>query len=112
MTDCLFCKMVAGTITPDVVYEDEKVLAFKDIDPKAPVHLLIIPKTHVATLNDLEDPSLAGHLLLKVAELARQQGLSENGYRTVVNCNEHGGQAVFHLHLHLLGGRQMQWPPG
>lgn len=112
MTDCLFCKMVAGIIKPDVVYEDENILAFRDINPQAPVHILIIPKRHIATLNGLDDPLLAGQLLQTAVKLAEQEGLAETGYRTVFNCNKHGGQEVYHLHLHLLGGRQMRWPPG
>jgi histidine triad (HIT) family protein len=112
MTQCLFCKMVAGVIKPDVVFEDDTVLAFKDINPQAPVHILIIPKVHIATLNDLDDTLLAGQLLQTAAKLAKQEGLSEDGYRTVFNCNRKGGQEVYHLHLHLLGGRQMHWPPG
>ena len=112
MTQCLFCKMVAGIIKPDVVFEDDIVLAFKDINPQAPVHILIIPKVHVATLNDLDDTLLAGQLLQTAAKLAKQEGLSDDGYRTVFNCNKKGGQEVYHLHLHLLGGRQMTWPPG
>jgi len=112
MNDCLFCKMVAGDIQPDVVFEDDKVLAFRDNNAQAPVHILIIPKQHVATLNDLDDIQLGGHMLLTAANIANQEGLSENGYRTVLNCNKQGGQEVFHLHMHLLGGRQMTWPPG
>jgi histidine triad (HIT) family protein len=112
MTLCLFCKMVDGVIKPDVVFEDDTVLAFKDINPQAPVHILIIPKVHIATLNDLDDTLLAGQLLQTAAKLAKQEGLSKNGYRTVFNCNKKGGQEVYHLHLHLLGGRQMHWPPG
>ena len=112
MTECLFCKMVAGVIKPDVVFEDETVLAFRDINPQAPVHILIIPKVHIATLNDLDDNLLAGQLLQAAIKLAKQEKLSEDGYRTVFNCNRKGGQEVYHLHLHLLGGRQMIWPPG
>ena len=112
MTDCLFCKMIAGEIKPDVVYEDENILAFRDINPQAPVHILIIPKVHLETLNDLDDSVLAGKLLQTAIKLAKQEGLAEEGYRTVLNCNEKGGQEVFHLHMHLLGGRQMLWPPG
>ncbi|MCK5190067.1 MAG: histidine triad nucleotide-binding protein [Methylococcales bacterium] len=112
MADCLFCKMIAGEIKPDVVYEDDSVLAFRDINPQAPVHILIIPKVHVETLNDLDDSALAGKLLQTAIKLADQEGLAEEGYRTVFNCNEKGGQEVFHLHMHLLGGRQMLWPPG
>ena len=112
MTDCLFCKMAAGIIKPDVVLEDENILAFRDINPQAPVHILIIPKRHIATLNDLDDTLLAGRLLLAAVSLAKQEDLSETGYRTLFNCNKQGGQEVYHLHLHLLGGRQMIWPPG
>jgi histidine triad (HIT) family protein len=112
MTQCLFCKMVAGVIKPDVVFEDDTVLAFNDINPQAPVHILIIPKVHIATLNDLDDTLLAGQILQTAAKLAKQEGLSDDGYRTVFNCNKKGGQEVYHLHLHLLGGRQMTWPPG
>ncbi len=104
--------MAAGLIKPDVVYEDDTVLAFRDIHPQAPVHLLIIPKAHVATLNDLDDGGLAGRLLQTAALLAKQEGVAESGYRTVINCNQQGGQEVYHLHLHLLSGRQMLWPPG
>ncbi len=112
MTDCLFCKMATGAIKPDTVFEDENILAFRDINPQAPVHILIIPKRHLATLNDLDDTPLAGQLLQTAAKLAKEEGLSDGGYRTVINCNRHGGQEVYHLHLHLLGGRQMGWPPG
>ena len=112
MTDCLFCKMVAGVIKPDVVFEDENILAFRDIHPQAPVHILIIPKRHIAALNDLDDTLLAGQLLQTAIKLAELEGISEAGYRTVFNCNKQGGQDVYHLHLHLLGGRQMIWPPG
>lgn len=112
MTPCLFCKMVAGEIKPDVVFEDDTVLAFRDIHPQAPVHILIIPKVHIATLNGLDDTLLASHILQTAVKLAEQEGLSEDGYRTVFNCNKKGGQEVYHLHLHLLGGRQMTWPPG
>jgi histidine triad (HIT) family protein len=104
--------MVAGVIKPDIVYEDDALLAFRDINPQAPVHILVIPKVHVATLNDLHAPQLAGQLLQAAAKIAKQEGLAEQGYRTVVNCNRHAGQEVFHLHLHVLGGRQMRWPPG
>jgi histidine triad (HIT) family protein len=104
--------MVNGDIKPDIVYEDDKVLAFNDISPQAPVHILIIPKRHISTLNDLDDTELAGYLLQIAATLAKQLGFAEAGYRTVFNCNQHGGQAVYHLHLHLLAGRQMLWPAG
>lgn len=110
--DCLFCNMVAGVIKPDIVYDDADILAFRDIQPKAPVHMLIIPKQHIATLNDLDDVELAGRLLQVAQKLAVTEGLAESGYRTVINCNQNGGQTVFHLHIHLLGGRQLAWPPG
>lgn len=114
MSDCLFCKMVAGDIKPAVVLENEHILAFRDIHPRAPVHVLVIPKKHVATLNDLGagDVALAGELLQAAKTVAEMEGLAEQGYRTVINCNAHGGQEVFHLHLHVLGGRAMKWPPG
>lgn len=112
MTDCLFCKMVAGVIKPDIVFEDTNILAFNDINPQAPVHILIIPKQHIATMNELADVELGGLLLQTAIKLANQKGLANDGYRTVFNCNHNGGQAVYHLHLHLLGGRQMSWPPG
>ena len=112
MTDCLFCKMIKKEIQPDIVYEDDQVLAFRDISPKAPTHILVIPKQHIATLNDLQDKQLAGHLLQIVAQIAASEGIDKTGYRTVINCNNAGGQEVYHLHLHLLGGRQMTWPAG
>ena len=114
MSDCLFCKFVAGEIQPDVVYEDDEVLAFRDVNPQAPVHILVIPKRHIATLNDLqaEDAALMGNLYLAAQKVADQEGIAEAGYRTLINCNEQAGQAVFHIHLHVLGGRRMTWPPG
>jgi histidine triad (HIT) family protein len=106
--------MVSGEIKPDTVYEDNDVLAFRDVNPQAPTHVLVVPKRHIATLNDLESGSeeLIGKMVLAAAQVARQEGFSEQGYRTVMNCNTHGGQTVFHIHLHLLGGRAMAWPPG
>jgi len=112
MTHCLFCKMVAGDIKPNIVFEDDNILAFRDINPQAPVHILIIPKAHVATLDDLDNTLLAGQLVQTAVQLAKAEGLSEEGYRTIFNCNQKGGQEVYHVHLHLLGGRQMTWPPG
>ena len=114
MTDCLFCKMVSGEITPDSVYEDDDVLAFRDIDPQAPTHVLIVPKQHVATINELNpgNAELIGKMMLAAARVAQQEGFAEQGYRTLVNCNADGGQTVFHIHMHLLGGRVMGWPPG
>ena len=114
MADCLFCKMVNGEIAPDKVYENDAVLAFKDINPQAPVHVLVIPKKHIATMNDLEPGHdvLVGEMYLTAKKVAEKLGVAQSGYRTVMNCNEDGGQSVFHLHLHMLGGRQMDWPPG
>ena len=114
MTDCLFCKMVSGEIAPDKVYEDDQVLVFRDINPQAPLHVLVIPKEHIATLNDLDDAhrALVGHMIQAAARVAEQEGVHASGYRTVMNCNDDGGQTVFHIHLHLLGGRRMHWPPG
>ena len=114
MSDCLFCKMVSGEIQPDTVYEDEDVLAFRDINPQAPTHVLVIPKTHVSTINDLqpEHAELVGKLYLAAAKIADQEGFAEAGYRAVMNCNDAGGQTVFHIHLHLLGGRRFTWPAG
>lgn len=112
--DCLFCKMASGQIKPDVVFEDDRVLAFRDIAPQAPVHVLLIPKRHIVNLDDLgdDDAALAGHLLLTARRLARELGIAGDGFRLVNNCNRNGGQTVYHLHFHLLGGRPMSWPPG
>ncbi|MBL4865389.1 MAG: histidine triad nucleotide-binding protein [Pseudomonadales bacterium] len=112
--NCLFCKIVNGEINSDIVYQDDKVLAFRDVNPQAPTHILIIPKTHISTLNDLEESnaSLMGLLPITAQKLAKELGFADDGYRVVMNCNNHGGQTVFHIHLHLLGGRQMAWPPG
>ncbi|MFM8332382.1 MAG: histidine triad nucleotide-binding protein [Candidatus Methylumidiphilus sp.] len=112
MTDCLFCKLATGEITPATVYETDHILAFRDIYPRAPTHVLVIPKQHIATLNDLDDLGLAGELLLAVREVAKLTGIAEDGYRTVINCGGNGGQEVFHLHVHVLGGRTLHWPPG
>jgi histidine triad (HIT) family protein len=113
MSDTLFSKIIRREIPADIVFEDEHVLAFRDIHPQAPVHVLFVPKKPIATLNDLkaEDAEVAGRLLLAAAAYARAEGFSENGYRVVINCNRDGGQTVFHLHLHLLAGHQMTWPP-
>ncbi|MBA1446100.1 MAG: histidine triad nucleotide-binding protein [Chromatiales bacterium] len=114
MSDCLFCKMVSGDIQPNVVYEDDDVLAFRDLNPQAPTHILVIPKRHISTLNDLEpdDEALMGKIVLAAARIAEKEGIAEAGYRTLLNCNAEAGQTVFHIHLHLLGGRPMGWPPG
>lgn len=112
--DCLFCKMVQGEIKPDTLYEDEHVLAFKDVNPQAPVHFLVIPKQHIATLNDLDDShtELIGRMYLAAKKIAKEQGIAEGGYRSLINCNTEAGQSVWHVHLHVLGGRTMAWPPG
>jgi len=114
MADTLFAKIIRREIPADIVYEDDDVLAFRDIHPQAPLHVLFIPKTAVATLNDLTDADAlaVGKLVLAASRFAKEQGVAENGYRCVINCNRDGGQTVFHLHLHLLAGRQMHWPPG
>ncbi len=114
MSECLFCKIISGEIAPDKVYEDDDVLAFRDISPQAPHHVLVIPKEHIATLNDLEErhATLLGQMYLAVKAIAKQEGVAEGGYRTVMNCNHDGGQTVYHIHLHMLAGRGMQWPPG
>ena len=112
MPDCLFCSIVEGEIPADIVYENEHVLAFKDINPQAPYHALVIPRQHVATVADLETDGMMDELTRAANILARQEGIVEDGYRLVVNCNDNGGQAVYHLHMHILGGRAMKWPPG
>lgn len=112
--DCLFCKIIDGQVPSDIVYQDEHVVAFKDIQPQAPVHLLIIPRKHIPSLAAVtdEDVEVLGRMHLVASQLAKEHGVSENGYRTVYNCGPHGQQTVYHLHLHLLGGRQFNWPPG
>lgn len=114
MSDDLFLKIINREIPADIVYETEDVLAFRDINPQAPTHVLIIPKEHIRTINDIDpdNAELVGKLFLAAAELAQREGISDDGYRVVMNCNHAGGQAVYHIHLHLLGGRQMEWPPG
>lgn len=114
MGDTLFGKIIRREIPADVVYEDDEVLGFRDVNPQAPVHVLFIPKKPLATLDDAgpEEAELLGKVLLAAAGYARREGLAERGYRTVINCNEDGGQTVFHLHVHLLAGRRLGWPPG
>ena len=111
---CLFCKIVTGEIPATKVYEDERLIAFNDINPQAPMHVLIVPRKHIATLNDLsvEDDGLVGEMTRRAAALAKEHGHAERGYRTVFNCNAAAGQTVFHIHLHVLGGRSLTWPPG
>jgi len=114
MSDCLFCKVRDGEIQGDIVFEDDDVLAFNDVNPQAPVHVLIIPKKHISTVNDMsaEDVSVMGKLFSTAKTIASQKAVSEEGYRLVVNSNEQAGQSVFHIHMHLLAGRNMTWPPG
>jgi histidine triad (HIT) family protein len=114
MADCLFCGIADGKIKANVVYQDESVLAFKDIAPKAPVHILIIPRNHIVSVLDIDESEgeMIGRIFQIVGRLAREQGIAESGFRVVVNSGADAGQSVFHLHFHLLGGRQMTWPPG
>src|SRR5213075_243865 len=114
MGDTLFDKIIRREIPAEIVYEDDDVLAFRDINPQAPVHVLFIPKKSLATLNELsaDNAAVVGKLFLAATGWAKQQGFADDGYRLVMNCNKHGGQTVFHIHLHLLAGRQMTWPPG
>ena len=114
MTQCVFCKIVAGETPAAIVYDDDQVLAFRDIQPEAPVHIIIIPKRHIATLNDLTpaDAELIGRMHLAARQVALDLGVAESGYRTLINCNRDAGQYVFHVHMHLLAGRNLGWPPG
>jgi len=114
MNDCLFCKIVKREVPASIVYEDDGVLAFNDINPQAPTHILVIPKQHVATLNDLspDHDAMVGELVRRAAAIAKDRGLSAGGFRTVFNTNREAGQTVFHVHLHLIGGRRLTWPPG
>lgn len=114
MPSCLFCRIVNREIPGSIVYEDGRLLAFDDVNPQAPTHVLIVPKRHIESLNELavEDDGLIGQLVRRAAAIAKDRGLSERGYRTVFNTNRDGGQTVFHVHLHLLGGRSLTWPPG
>ncbi|SVA17457.1 uncharacterized protein METZ01_LOCUS70311 [marine metagenome] len=114
MSDCLFCKIISGEIPTDLVYEDKNVVAFRDINPQAPTHILIIPREHIKTLNDINQNhgELLGAMQLTASYLAKEEGIYEEGFRTVFNCNRAAGQTVFHIHLHLLGGRSLVWPPG
>ena len=113
-SDCLFCKIGAGEIDARVIYESDEVIAFRDINPQAPTHALIIPKRHIPTINDLDeaDTDIVGKLFLAARDIARQEGFDKPGYRATMNCNAAAGQTVFHIHLHLLGGRDFSWPPG
>jgi histidine triad (HIT) family protein len=112
--DCLFCKIAGGEIPAEIVYESDSAIAFRDINPQAPTHLIIIPRKHIATINDIEagDNALVGSLYSAARDIAAADGFADDGYRVVMNCNEAAGQTVFHIHLHLLGGRSLGWPPG
>jgi histidine triad (HIT) family protein len=111
---CLFCRIAAGEIPATRVYEDDRIVAFEDLNPQAPMHVLVIPRAHVATLNDLtaEHDGLVGEMVRRAAALAAERGYAADGFRTVFNCNSHAGQSVFHIHLHVLAGRPLSWPPG
>jgi histidine triad (HIT) family protein len=112
--DCLFCKIIEGTIPGAIVYQDDRIVAFKDINGQAPMHVLIVPRRHIASLNELtaDDDALVGEMVRRAAAIADAHGHSAPGYRTVFNCNADAGQTVFHIHLHVLGGRRLSWPPG
>ena len=112
--DCLFCKILSGEIPAELVYESETAVAFRDVNPQAPMHVLVIPRKHISTINDIgeDDQEVVGSLFTAAKEIAAQDGIAEDGYRAVMNCNEGAGQSVFHIHLHVLGGRPMAWPPG
>lgn len=114
MNNTIFDKIISKEIPASIVYEDDEILAFKDINPQAPIHILIIPKKHIPTINDIEinDLELTGKLIFRAKLIAKELGIAEEGYRLVLNCNKNGGQEVYHIHLHLLAGRSMQWPPG
>ena len=114
MSDCLFCKILEGEIPCDRVYENDQVIAFRDVNPQAPTHILVIPRKHISTVNDLtpDDKNIVGEMILAAQVIAKQEGIEESGYRLIMNCNEGAGQTVFHIHLHILGGRRMNWPPG
>ncbi len=114
MTDCIFCKIVSGGIPASLVYQDDRVIAIDDIDPKAPVHILIIPREHIASANELDDNNkdIVSHIFMVAAKLAKTKGIAQRGYRVINNCGVEGGQSVAHIHFHLMGGRSMTWPPG
>jgi histidine triad (HIT) family protein len=114
MSDCLFCRIVRRESPASIVYEDERVLAFNDINPQAPTHVLLVPKRHIGSLNELneDDDTIVGELVRRAADIARTRGIAERGFRVVFNTNRDAGQSVFHIHLHLLGGRGLHWPPG
>jgi histidine triad (HIT) family protein len=114
MPECLFCKIIDGELHASIVYQDDHVVAFNDINPQAPTHVLVVPRRHIPSLNDLtpDDDQIVGELVRRAAAIAKQRGISAAGFRTVFNTNREAGQTVFHIHLHLIGGRTMHWPPG
>ena len=112
MEDCIFCSIIKGDIPAKILYSDDRVLAFNDVNAQAPEHFLVIPKEHISTANDASDETLMGRLSITAASIAKEKGFAEQGYRLVMNCNDDGGQTVSHIHLHCLGGRRMSWPPG
>jgi histidine triad (HIT) family protein len=114
MSNCLFCKIISKEIKSNIIYEDEKVVAFLDINPKAPVHILIVPKKHISTILEMEedDRELIGHIYMVANRLAKEKNIHKDGFRIVLNCNKDAGQEIFHIHFHLLGGRSFSWPPG
>ena len=112
MENCIFCSIIKGDIPAKIIYEDDRVIAFNDVNAQAPVHFLVIPKEHISTANDASDEALMGRLSITAANVAKELGFDQNGYRLVMNCNSDGGQTVSHIHLHCLAGRQMTWPPG
>lgn len=114
MSDCLFCKIRDGEMPCDMVYESDDVMAFRDVNPQAPTHILVVPRKHISTVNDLKekDKNIVGDMFLAAKKIAADEGIEEDGYRLVVNCNSKAGQTVFHIHMHLIGGRVMTWPPG
>lgn len=112
MDNCLFCKIIAQDIEANIIYEDDEMLAFNDVNPQAPVHFLLIPKEHIATINDTNNTDIIGKLTIRASKIAKQQGFADAGYRLVMNCNENGGQSVYHIHLHCLADRKLSWPPG
>ena len=113
MSETLFSKIINREVEADIIHEDDQALAFRDINPQAPVHILVIPLKNIPTINDLDEPDeqTVGHLYTVAAKIAKEEGIAEDGYRTVMNCNAHGGQSVYHIHLHLIGGKPLGWPP-
>lgn len=111
-TDCIFCRIVSREIPAEIVHEDENVIAFRDINPQAPVHVVVVPKAHIETLNDVRDPAVYAGVYGAIGDIVKKTGIRESGYRVVSNCRDNGGQTVYHIHFHVMGGRFMKWPPG